>query len=317
MGRGAEAGRAAPAMATPLGPGPSPESGGRAAPQAKRAKYSWDPDLEVEVEGRVFQVHSFVLMAASPVFRGMLTAGMKEGREGRVALAGKRSEEFAVVLQHLDTAGGGEPPEVEHEHLEILLRWADEYQMEMLRARIERVLLQQRADDVSALKVAVDFGLSERRRQCVEAISKNISKHLFSLQRHVDDASILEGLWPAIFRAAGIHEPTEPITGSPRLAVVWPLIVKACTGEQSEPFRSADEIDPGMRVQIIRDVKRLKALCRAVGWEAGMQNCAGHVGEVLARDADGDLCVKVELQKGGPREYFFPFTALLRPPPGV
>ena len=74
-------------------------------PAAERPRYSevLEPDLEIEVEGEVFRMHSFVLMYQSPVFATMLKAGMRENQEGRIKLEGKKKVEFAEFLRQLQT----------------------------------------------------------------------------------------------------------------------------------------------------------------------------------------------------------------------
>ena len=66
---------------------------------AKRGKtggggFSTDTDLEVVVEGEAFNVHSLILMLASPDFQNMLESAMRS-----IELPGKKNEEFKVFLE--------------------------------------------------------------------------------------------------------------------------------------------------------------------------------------------------------------------------
>lgn len=139
-------------------------------PVAKRRRFSPQPDLEVEVEGEVFPVHSYVLTSRSPVFAAMLDSGMCESQEGRIRLKGKSKAEFCEFLRHLDN-GSAELPEITGETVPRLLHWADEYGVDGLRQRCEAFLLKQPADGLEALKQAVRYQLAQRRDQCVKELT--------------------------------------------------------------------------------------------------------------------------------------------------
>mmetsp|Transcript_65284 Transcript_65284/g.153701 ORF Transcript_65284/g.153701 Transcript_65284/m.153701 type:complete len:322 (+) Transcript_65284:42-1007(+) len=104
-------------------------------PPAKRPRYTWEEDVEVECDDEIIKVHSHVMMAASEVFVRMLQTDMKEARTGRIVLPGKSSEGFKEVLKHLDLRGGAEPPPVTAKNLDLLLRFSDEYQVVGLKFR--------------------------------------------------------------------------------------------------------------------------------------------------------------------------------------
>ncbi|CAE7394059.1 Klhl10 [Symbiodinium microadriaticum] len=110
-------------------------------PVPKRARFSMEPDVEVELDGGVLQVHSHVLMAASEVFANMLQSGMQEAQSGRIVLKEMALDDFKVVLKHLDLRGGSLPPPITEDNLELLLENADEYQILGLKERCQNFLL--------------------------------------------------------------------------------------------------------------------------------------------------------------------------------
>merc|ERR1712166_374303 len=107
----------------------------------KRPRFSMEPDLEIEVEGQIFQVHSYPVMEASLVFRKMLQNDMVEAQSGRITLNGKSKEEFDQVRLWLTI--GRSQPKVTKDHLSMLLRWADEYEIEHMLQACEKYLLKQ------------------------------------------------------------------------------------------------------------------------------------------------------------------------------
>ena len=82
-------------------------------PIRKCSMYSAEPDLRVSITDRddsrsralaeIVEVHSQVLMIASPVWRSMLTSNMIEGFSGTVTMIGKDSEEFKLIYRTLHT----------------------------------------------------------------------------------------------------------------------------------------------------------------------------------------------------------------------
>ena len=64
---------------------------------SKRPRFTREPDLEVEVEGKTFRLESRVLMAASDVFTKMLTSEMSEAQDGRIKRVDKKHSEFELL----------------------------------------------------------------------------------------------------------------------------------------------------------------------------------------------------------------------------
>ena len=109
-------------------------------PAGKRARYSLQADVEVVVDDGTALVHSQVLMSASEVFTNMLQSNMLEASSGRIILKEKTLQGFKQVLKHLDLRGGAAPPDVTTDNVELLLQYADEYQMTGLKARCDKFL---------------------------------------------------------------------------------------------------------------------------------------------------------------------------------
>jgi len=148
-----------------------------AAPPTKRPRFSIDPDLEVEVEGEVFNVHSFVLMSQSLVFRQMLTGGMCEAETGRISLAGKTKAEFMEFLCHLQSPGSGTPPELTFDVAKWLVAWADEYGVPVLKTRCEETLVNEGKLGWDTLELATKFRLEELRQSSVFEIANDVFLH--------------------------------------------------------------------------------------------------------------------------------------------
>eukprot|EP00928_Gymnodinium_smaydae_P036802 TRINITY_DN25673_c0_g1_i1.p1 TRINITY_DN25673_c0_g1~~TRINITY_DN25673_c0_g1_i1.p1 ORF type:complete len:293 (+),score=51.95 TRINITY_DN25673_c0_g1_i1:105-983(+) len=266
-------------------------------PATKRPRrYSLDPDLAVEVEGETFWLHAHTLMAASPVFHQMLVSGMSESLDGRIVLPGKLKEEFRQVLGHLDTLGGREPPAVTAESSLTLLRWADEYQMEVLKCRVEQFYLTTQEKDLKALKLAVDYRMEALQHDCVAAISRDVIGNRQALQEYADHIPVMELLWPAIFKAAGLPEPEGRIEGQPTIQMLWPLISRAVEANHERVFQCADEARLGARVRLFRTPPR-----DMFGLSFGfVEMCVGHCGVVMEKnEEDKDDVIRVKFIMSG------------------
>uniref|UniRef100_A0A7S2HDZ9 BTB domain-containing protein n=1 Tax=Zooxanthella nutricula TaxID=1333877 RepID=A0A7S2HDZ9_9DINO len=150
-----------------------------AASPPKRARFSIEPDVEVEVEGEAIPVHSYVLMSQSSVFHQMLSGGMCEAASGRMSLPGKNKEEFKEFLRHFECPGIGDPPEIEPEVAKWLVGWADEYDVPLLKTRCEKALVENSrgANHWDNLEIATKFKLEELRRESVLNIAMDVFPH--------------------------------------------------------------------------------------------------------------------------------------------
>jgi len=134
-------------------------------------------NVRVQVECFTLHLHSYVLMSQSPVFHQMLTSEMREADDGRISLAGKKKEEFRELLRHLKTSGSSKPPKISPDDAEWLVVWADEYAIEGLKIRCEKVLMELPASNFDALEFATKHGLEKRRKQCLYEIAFNPYQH--------------------------------------------------------------------------------------------------------------------------------------------
>ncbi|CAE7943656.1 LONRF1, partial [Symbiodinium necroappetens] len=126
--------------------------------------------------GETVLVHSYVLMSASEVFTRMLQSEVfLEAQTGRIVLKDKTREEIQEVLKHLDLRNGAEPPPVTDQNVELLVRFADEYQVTGLRERCisaMKVLAKQKM--IRYLKLAIKYNMPDIVELCVQ--------HLVELQ---------------------------------------------------------------------------------------------------------------------------------------
>eukprot|EP00435_Cladocopium_sp_Y103_P021568 s1895_g5.t1 len=154
------------------------------APASKRRRYSLECDVEIEVaDGECVQTHSHVLMAASDVFAAMLGADMQEARTGRIVLGDKTKGQLEEFLQHLDLRGGAGPPPVTDQNVELLVQFADEYQVIGLRDRCISFLKAQPETKIcDSLEFACKHNLQEVIELCVQTLVKKTQNDFLRIQ---------------------------------------------------------------------------------------------------------------------------------------
>merc|ERR1712137_1396916 len=130
-----------------------------------------------------FEVHSQLLMLASPVFKAMLEADMNEADDGLMRLPGKCKAEFEAVYAFIGTLQ--EAPAIEFGSIPMLLRWADEYDIEKLRTACERELMKHEPS-IDILQSAVQHGLADCRAKCIDTITFDLPSHIGALEAVVD-----------------------------------------------------------------------------------------------------------------------------------
>lgn len=165
-------------------------------PASKRRRYSLECDVEIEVaNGETLQVHSHVLMTASEVFANMLTSDMQEARTGRILLKDKSKADLEEVLQHLDLRSGAGPPPVTDQNVEVLLQFADEYEVTGLRHRcISSMKELAKTKPLDSLDLACKFNMPEVVRACVEQLlEQHASDEATQQTRHAAQKA-LQGL---------------------------------------------------------------------------------------------------------------------------
>lgn len=112
-------------------------------------------------------------MAASEVFTKMLTSDMKEAQSGRILLKDKTKDQLTEVLNHLDLRNGAEPPPVTEKNVELLVQFADEYEVTGLRHRCIAFLKKQTETKRCAyLELACKYNLPEIIEPCVHTLLK-------------------------------------------------------------------------------------------------------------------------------------------------
>ncbi len=196
-----------------------------AGPSAKRPKIA-DPDLKIIVDDGELDVHSLLLQLASPVFASMLNSEMQEGMANSINLPGKTKGELEMFYKSLQVSTEETlTPEI----ATCLVKWADEYQIENLKAKCEQFLLSQPVN-AQGLQLAVKYGLSKRTGQCLNQFKQDLVKH-------VDDIVVLTGregeehmkeLWPLLMGKAGLE---LPLPDMEHLPVIWPFLSAAVKGK--------------------------------------------------------------------------------------
>eukprot|EP01062_Namystynia_karyoxenos_P073336 TRINITY_DN70138_c0_g1_i1.p1 TRINITY_DN70138_c0_g1~~TRINITY_DN70138_c0_g1_i1.p1 ORF type:complete len:391 (+),score=79.83 TRINITY_DN70138_c0_g1_i1:75-1175(+) len=193
---------------------------------AKRPRLSFEPDLDVEVEGEVFRVFSQTMARASPVWHSMLESGMSEST-GRIVMEGKSKRVFQLVLGFIDPffcTEQGAGPQVTAENVGELLSWAEEFDIALLRARCEHFLISELEHTehipfvVGHLHLAQRHRLPLLRKRGAEKIARCVrhQRDLPDLTSAIDDsfaADFVQVILPAVrFAAFGSdrlqHRPT-------------------------------------------------------------------------------------------------------------
>ena len=168
-----------------------------ADPPTKRARSG--PDLKIILDDGELEVHALILELASPVFASMLNSAMKEGSENLVRLPGKTRTEFQTFYKSLQLHS---MEAMTPSTALSLTKWADEYQVEALKAKCEDFLTTQPVDGI-ALQHAVKYRLEKRTRQCLNQMKLNIEHHVDDLKAATGSQEHLKELWPVICRKAG------------------------------------------------------------------------------------------------------------------
>jgi hypothetical protein len=235
------------------------------SPALKRTrKFSIEPDVEVEVEGEVFRVHSYVLMSQSSVFSKMLSSEMLEATSGRILLTRKSKVEFKEFLSHLQNPVNSALSNMDPKMAEMLVVWADEYDIVTLKKTCEEALMKdcQSKDDWRNFELATKFNMKKMRRRSLRKIVIEIFKsrnHLLEileqpdlpdlrrkkdrkkdheknlgLARYTKDkedkeaatSSVKRSIWSQLYK--GVFLPVPNFDELPSLADLgWPIIVRA------------------------------------------------------------------------------------------
>lgn len=202
-------------------------------PARKRIRYSREADLDVVVEDETFRMCSFVLISASDVFAQMLESGMRESEEGRIRLEGKSKTEFQELRLHLDLRRGAAPPGVTDQNVQMLLRWADEYQIDGLTQRCEKFLLDKfgdifrKPDPVDTLRLAVEYRMQALQKKCSNVIAGDVYKYREALPQFSEEPTVMSIALPSLFKAAGLQPSGRLGEATPMPKEYWPLVLRA------------------------------------------------------------------------------------------
>ena len=220
------------------------------------------PDLQVIVEDETFEVHSLLLMLASPVFNNMLMAGMDEGFRKVVTLPGKKKSEFISFwksLQPLSTES------LTPENAIFLTAWADECQVDVLKARCEEYLVKKAPVDASSLKHAVTYNLEQRMKQCINVMTYDVAKYIDELEHLATEATKaqMEAFWPHICSAAQVKKCEMPPMSD--LQSLWPFISAAVYSAKCFASAKSCALKRGARIALTTMVEKVKDTLLADG----------------------------------------------------
>jgi len=250
----------------------------------RQQRFSAAPDLTIKVEDQAFEVYSQPLMLASRVFRAMLESDMQESQEGLIVLESKSKAEFQHVLPWISFDAAGGTREVSAAHVHMLLRWADEFQIEALKNACEECLLQQVPASAEDWHLALECNLEKRAKQCMEKIGADLPSHVVSLGQFADNDVIMEKVWPMLFSAAGAPVPqVEFSMWRPTAKDLWPIIEDAILGPEL-PLDANNSCNMNNQiVRVIKDSTRLRSLCESekCQWIEAMGQCCGKHGRIM------------------------------------
>jgi len=135
-------------------------------------------DVVFKVESEVFRAHRIILGTRSPVFRALLSGGMKEDEEGEVNVVDVRPPVFKALLYFV--YADALPEEHEGPNLDVhmaqhLLVAADQFALTRLRAICEQRLCEtvDEGSVATTLTLAEQNHASELKRVCLEFISSS------------------------------------------------------------------------------------------------------------------------------------------------
>lgn len=149
--------------------------------------------IQVVVDGEVINVHSAILTLTSPVFKEMLSNGMKETTEKKIYLPGKCKDEFKVFMSFLHP-GTTRTARITNKNVDFLLEWFDEYGIATLKDECENFLLRTQVN-VDRLLQSRRFKLNKQYKRCLNDIARDFEDH--ELDRVIKtDPDILLDLLP-------------------------------------------------------------------------------------------------------------------------
>ena len=181
-------------------------------------------DVKIVVGDGEVEVHSVILILASPVFEKMLSSCMHEGSATEITLPGKKRSEFVTFYKALQLYSM-EP--LTEDSATFLSCWADEYQIEALKTKCEEYLVSSVPVDSSSLKHAMTYRMHKRVTQCVDTMKKDVVKYLDELGDLTEENTkeYMQVVWPALCEQAGIR--LFPMPAPDQVHAMWPFLAVA------------------------------------------------------------------------------------------
>ena len=218
-------------------------------PTPKRRRHSLQGDVDVEVEGQIVQVRSYVLMSASEVFANMLQSDMQEASTGRIVLHDKTLEGFKEVLEHLDLRGGAAPPDITLDNVELLLQYADEYHMLGLKSRCERFLIETCSDQNAeyVLSISDMYNMTLAKRTATRKLAQVVGG---PLRKYEADYTVRQTVYQELLEAVGMLSATVTLDSddenagsqSATASEHWKAILQALAELKKTPRSRPDSI---------------------------------------------------------------------------
>lgn len=129
--------------------------------------------LALVVENRKFWVSREILAAYSPVFKNMLYGNFAEARTDTIPLPGKKAKDILEMLLCLIPTP--KVKEIDASNARLMLKFADEYQIEELHKRVEKALILkmkgcEKGDQklLYILRLGSKYKMKELLRECVK-----------------------------------------------------------------------------------------------------------------------------------------------------
>jgi hypothetical protein len=217
-----------------------PDSTAEQPASPAKQPFSVEPDLRVEfdddflddTDATVVNVHSLVLMLASPVFKQMLTTDMNERQRREIKLPGKDPDEFRDFVDSLQLCTA---KPLTHESALRLSTWADEYQVDALKEKCEDYLMKFMITSSSFARDyehAVRHNLTRWAQKCLAAAKEELPRFLAKDANCgilLGDDLTVQKIWPTVCEKTGLAFFSSTWSAPPAEHVrsMWPILRKA------------------------------------------------------------------------------------------
>jgi len=196
----------------------------------KRSRHEQDcgvpHDLTIVLDdGDSVAVHKALLIMSSPVFRSMLTNGMRETNEHTIRLPGKHAAELRCFIDSLALCT---MHKLENDSAKMLVPLAEEYQVLSLKRQCEHHIVHNMPVSFEELTFALQYNLMRRVTQCVDHMAADVDKYIDDLQvltESAHNAEIMCRFWPTLCDRAGLCKHDMPDMEAVRK--MWPFVRKA------------------------------------------------------------------------------------------